>query len=54
MRRSRKPEKPTGINGDHSALWDYMFRLDTRIDQLFLALIVGVVSILGVIIARGS
>ena len=53
MRKSKKPVKPATLNGDHEALWNFMFRLDGRIDQLFLALIVGVVSILGVVIARG-
>lgn len=50
MRGSRKPSRPAGMNGDHSAIYDYLYRLDGRIDQLFLTLIVGVVSILGVLI----
>ena len=48
MRKSRKPPKPDGMNGDHSHIYDYLSRLDGRVDQLFLAFAAQALGLLGI------
>lgn len=48
MRKSRKPPKPEKMNGDHEALWNFSYRIDGRIDQLFLAFIAQTLALLGI------
>lgn len=48
MRKSSKPVKPETMNGDHQALWAFSYRIDGRIDQLFLAFAAQALALLGI------
>lgn len=47
MRKSKKPTQPNAMNGDHEALWNFILRIDSRIDQLFLAFAAQALVLLG-------
>ena len=40
-----KPNKPAGMNGDISHLWDFIGHLNERIDKLYIAIVGGSIAI---------
>ena len=45
-----KPNKPVGMNGDISHLWDFIGHLNERIDKLYVVLMIGTIAILASVI----
>lgn len=37
-----KPSKPTTINGEHEAMWNFLEHLNNRVDKLFLIMLGGI------------
>jgi hypothetical protein len=53
-KKNGPPERPNGLNGEHSAIWGFLLHLNSRVDTLhtlFLsATIAGLVLLVGILV----
>ena len=50
-KRQRFPDKPNPMDGDHGAMWDFMFYMNGRIDKIIWFVLTGLIGIVATLVA---